>query len=132
MGTTSNQAKTRWNSNHYAQVKIAVNPELASSFKAACAVTNVSMAGKLSEFMAEYSGMIRQTKSKTSPDYSTRHKRRAAIKRILLELEQIRVEEERFIDNAPENLQSAPVYETVGEYVSVLDEAIEQLESIYQ
>jgi hypothetical protein len=131
MGSTSNQAKTRWNSNHYAQVKIAVDPELASSFKAACAVANISMAGKLSEFMAEYSGMVRHTKSKTSPDYSTRRKRRTAIKRILLELEQIRLDEERFIDHAPENLRSAPAYETAEEYASALDEAIEQLESIY-
>jgi methylase of polypeptide subunit release factors len=132
MTTASNQAKARWNSNHYTQVKVAVDPELASSFKAACMISNVSMASKLSEFMAEYSGIVRQNKNKTSPDYSTRRKRRAAIKHILLELEQIKAEEERFIDNAPANLQSAPAYETADECVSALDEAIEQLGSIYQ
>jgi hypothetical protein len=111
----------------YAQVKISVAPELASSFKTACTSANVSMAGKLSQFMAEFGGVVRQSAATPPPDYSTRRKRRTAVGRIIRELEQIRTAEENLVRNAPPNLQDAPVYETAGEYISVLEEAIGQL-----
>jgi len=110
------------------QVKVSVVPEVAAAFKKACASANISMAAELSRFMANYaSGSV---KHKAAQDFSTRRKRRIIIKRILVELEQIRVAEERFIDNAPENLQDAPIYETAGEYISILDETIELLSSM--
>jgi len=133
MGTTSTKSKQRWNTEHYTQIKISVAPELASSFKSACAAADVSMAGQLSKFMADYIGVnvVEKTEPKAFNDYSTRGKRRAAVKRILAELEQIKKAEERFVNNAPENLQSAPIYEVADESVSALDESIDQLSSAY-
>ncbi|MDR2614954.1 MAG: hypothetical protein LBC28_00075, partial [Oscillospiraceae bacterium] len=57
-------------------------------------------------------------------------KRRSAVKRIILELEQIKAAEERLVDNAPENLQDAPVYEIAGEYIDALEDAIASLLSM--
>jgi hypothetical protein len=114
----------------YRQLKITVDAELASSFKAACAAAGASMAGKLSQFMAESSGAAREGRPAPAPDYSTRRKRRAALRRIVSELEQIKAAEERLIDNAPENLRDAPMYEVADHYVSVLDDVIGQLEDM--
>jgi hypothetical protein len=83
------------------------------------------MAAVISWFMVDYyNGKV---ESKTTPDYSTRRKRRVCVKRIILELERLRAAEEHLIDNAPENLRDAPVYETAEHYVSLYDEVIDQL-----
>ena len=131
MSIASNQAKTRWNAKKYTQVKIAIDPEIASAFKTTCNSEDISMASVLSQFMTNYSKKIKKGIVKTPPDYSTRRKRRTALKRIILELEQIKTGEEVLFYNAPENLQTAPIYEYAEQYISVLDEVIEQLESIY-
>ena len=110
------------------QVKVSVDPQIATAFKAACAASNVSMAAELTRFMVDYSkGTV---KRKVAPDYTTRRKRRAVIKRILVELEQLRVAEERLIDNAPDNLQDAPIYETADEYIAIFDDVIGLLEGV--
>ena len=107
------------------QVKVSVKSEIASEFKEACASANVSMAAELSRFMTDYAKgtVIRRY----APDYTTRRKRRDIVKRILNELEEIKAAEERLVDNAPENLQVAPIYEVAADYIDVLDEAIELL-----
>ena len=69
-------------------------------------------------------------KRKVAPDYTTRRKRRAVIKRILLELEQLRSAEERLVDYAPDNLQDAPIYETADEYIAIFDDVIGLLEGV--
>ena len=107
------------------QVKISVDTKIAVSFKQACAADNVSMASKLTCFMADYSNSL--MKSRDAPGYTTRRKRRAVIKRIIADLEQLKSAEERLIDNAPENLQDAPIYETADEYVSIFEDVIDQL-----
>jgi len=65
----------------YTQVKVSVDPGIASAFKEACAAANVSMAAELSKFMADYANGV--VKHKAAPDYSTRRRRRAFIKSIL-------------------------------------------------
>jgi hypothetical protein len=112
----------------YTQVKVSVDSNLASAFKAACIASNVSMASKFTQFMAEYTKTA--IKNKPSPDYSTRRKRRAAIKSVVKQLEKIKAAEERYIDNIPENLQNSAVFDAAEEYLSRLDEAIEILDSM--
>jgi len=133
MGSAATKTKQRWNTEHYTQIKISTAPELASSFKSACAAAGVSMASQLTRFMADYSGGTEAVKTRTEApvDYSSKRKRRAAVKKIIHQLEQIKEAEERIINNAPKNLQSAPMYETAGETVSALEESIELLESAY-
>ena len=123
------QAKKRWNKEHYTAIKVSASPDLAAAFKAACAAADVSMNGMLTQFMVEYSNVAMKQKSKT--DYSTRRQRRAALKRCVLQLEQIRDAEELCRDNTPVNLQGSSVYEKADEYVSMLNDALELLESVY-
>jgi hypothetical protein len=129
MGNAATQSKQRWNSKHYAQVKISVAPETASAFKAACASSGVSMAETLSRYMSEYSKTPQ--KSSRSPAYATKRQRRAAVNSIVRELERIKAAEEHSRDRIPENLQGAEIFENAEQCVSSLDEAIELLESIY-
>jgi len=110
------------------QVKITVDTVLASSFKAACITSNASMAGAISKFMADYINAAAD--KKPAPDYSTRRKRRAAVKLVIKQLEQIKAGEERYIDNMPENLQGSVLYEAAEEYISLIEEAVSLLDSI--
>jgi hypothetical protein len=129
MPNPATEAKKRWNAKNYTQVKVHVDPEIASAFKAACAASEVSMAGVLAQFMVEYSKSAK--KRKPAPDYSTRRQRRAAVKIFTQQLEMVRAAEEQCRDNTPENLQSSVVYETADEYVSQLDEVIGLMDAIY-
>ncbi|MCL2427064.1 MAG: hypothetical protein FWD05_12110, partial [Oscillospiraceae bacterium] len=93
-----------------------------------CVAANVSMASELSHFMINYSkGMITR---KDALDFSTRRKRRAIVKRIISELEQLKDAEEDLIDNAPENLREAPVYTLTDHFISILDDAINLLQEM--
>ena len=113
----------------YTQIKVSVDPCTAFAFKEACATSNVSMAAVLSGFMAGYSK--RPIKQKTMPDYSTRRRRRAAIKRILGDLESIKICEEMVLENMPENLQGSGAYDAAEEAVSSLEEAIGALSDFW-
>jgi hypothetical protein len=129
MGNAATHSKQRWNSKHYTQLKVSVSPETASAFKAACASSGVSMAGKLSQYMAEYSKTARN--NGRPPVYATKRQRRAAVKSIVQELERIKAAEEHSRDSIPENLQGAEIFENADQCVSSLDEVIELLASIY-
>jgi len=109
-------------------VKVSIEKDVALAFKDACATSNISMAGKLSQFMAEYSNIVMRKKPIT--DYKTRRQRRTAIKKIIVQLEEIKSFEERYRDNIPENLQGSINYETTEEYISMMEEAIELLSTI--
>jgi len=139
MGNAATQAKQRYNEGHYTQVKVYVSPDVAIAFKRACATSNVSMSGKLSQFMSEYSNNDFYQKSlsntaishKPSIDYSTKRRRRTAILSLIQQLEQIKDAEESCRDNIPVNLQSSVVFENADQCVSLLEEAIDLLVSIY-
>jgi len=109
------------------QVKVSVGSEIASSFKKACVSSNISMAAVLSQFMADYSKSL--VKLKVKPDYSTRRRRRSAIKEIIVCLEEMKAWEESVLENTPENLQSSTSYYATEEAISTLEEAISALES---
>jgi hypothetical protein len=77
----------------------------AADFKAACTASGMPMNGKLTQLMTEYSNVKRKPK----PDYSTRRKRRAAIKSVAGQVGEIMdAKKERCRDNAPENLPGKP------------------------
>ena len=121
-------AHTKESTADHKQVKVSVGMDVALAFKEACATSNITMANKLEQFMADYSKTV--MKRKSSPDYTTRRQRRTAIKKIIEQLEQIKSFEERYRDRIPENLQGSAVYDTAEEYVSSMEEAIELLSSI--
>ena len=109
----------------YTQIKVSVDSDIVTAFKKACISLNVSMASVLSQHMADYSKSV--IKPKGVPNYSTRRRRRAAIKRIIEQLEQMKNWEESVRDNTPENLQGSSAYDAAEEAVSSLEEAIDVL-----
>lgn len=112
----------------YKQVKISVAPAIADAFKKACAASKTSMAAELSRFMAEYSNTVVERKS--SPAYTTRRKRRAAIQAMTKQLELIRDCEEEYRDRIPDNLHGSVVYDRADELVSLLDEVIDLIDTV--
>jgi hypothetical protein len=110
---------------NHTQVKVSVSSEIADAFKKACAASHISMAAVLSHWMTDYANT--SAKQPSAPDYSTRRRRRAAIKTILKQLEQMKACEESVGDNMPENLGIFAAYDAAEEAVSSLEAAIEAL-----
>ena len=119
-----------WNGGKYTQVKIQVRTELAAAFKVACTANNDTMVGLLSGFMESYSN-ANVPKNGYSPNLSTKRQRRAAVRSILTQLGRIRDNEENYMMNVPDNLQSSEVFYFAEYCVSLVDEAIEALETAY-
>jgi len=69
--------------------------------------------------------------NKLTPDYSAKRQRRAAIKKVLKQLEQIKKAEEKSRDRIPDNLQSSSAFEAAEECISALEEASETLSDAY-
>lgn len=137
LSSAANKAKTKWNSANYDQVKISINPVVASSFRAACAAAGVSIASVLSQFMVEYTAteVIQHaqhaSKKTLAISLSTRKKRSSTVRKLIYQLEQVREAEEQSMENIPENLRSAGPFEEAEERIHLMDEAIEILEGLY-
>jgi len=112
------------------QVKVLVETEIANAFKAACMKAGVSMACELSRFMSDYGKVTKKCKSAVV-DVTTRRNRRKQINTIIKQMERIRDAETRYYDNFPENLRMSAPYEATEEAISIIDEVIDSLGSIY-
>lgn len=130
MGVTSNESKQRWNSSHYAQVKVSVPKDLADAFRAKCKAENTSIASKISQFMAKETCGTRPAKPQPAP-YETRPKRRKELDVEINKLTAIMEAERSYMDNIPENLQSSHFYEAAEQAVTVLEQAIDILSEAY-
>jgi len=123
MGKTSNEAKSRWNCNHYTQIKVSVQPEIAAKFKAKCQTKDVSMASEISRFMSG--------ENKKAEPCSTRQRRRKALVSVITQLEEIFYAEKQYLDNIPINLQNAPAYEAAEQAATAMEEALGLLYQAY-
>ena len=65
------------------------------------------------------------------PDCSTRRKRRAALAASLATLQLICIGETEYRDNMPPNLMASDAYDMADYYISLLEEAIDVLQSVY-
>ena len=70
-------------------------------------------------------------KNKLINNYSTRRKRQAALLSIIGSLGQIALAEESYRDNMPLNPQSFDAYDAASYYICLLDDAIDDLRSVY-
>jgi hypothetical protein len=133
MAKSATRAKTRWNAKNYTQVKVSIDPGVAASFKVACAKAGLSMAGVLSQFMAQYGGAAKEgwRTPAEDPDVSTRGKRRRLVVSLTRRMEKIRDAEDGYLSRIPENLQLSTRYDAAEHSVSVMDEVIGLLEDIY-
>jgi len=64
-------------------------------------------------------------------DCSTRRKRRAALAYSICLLEQLSLGEAAYRDNMPPNLTASDAYDMADYYVSLLEEALDVLRSVY-
>ena len=130
MGKTSNAAKQRWNKEHYVQIKVSARPEIAKAFKEKCVSDGVSMASEITRFMRE------QCDKPHPPGrglkVSTRQQRRNALASLIEQLEVIMDAEAQYRDNIPENLQNSIRYEAASASVQALQEAIDNLDEVYE
>jgi len=126
--STSSTTQDQNGGKQYKQLKVSVDSVIALNFKDACIKSNVSMAVKLSELMAGFSDTIITHNS--LPDYSTKRRRRDAIRKIIKQLVQIMDCEQAYMDRIPENLQNSVVYERAEEFIGSIETAIESLEMI--
>ena len=134
ISNAASKARAKWNSVNYDQVKVSVYPEIASSFKAACIASGVSMASVLSQFMTEYGATTvakRSEKKASLSSLSTKKNRSNTVRKLTHMLIQVRDAEEEVMDNIPENLRGAGLFDEVDERIQSLSEAIDILESIY-
>ena len=126
----NNDARTQWNAKQYTQVKVNVNPDIAANFKVACAARGESMAAVMSRAMLDYCGEkpLKKLKAKAAaPDYSTRGKRRAALRYHAEQVDAIRDAEETYKDNIPETLQAGQRYCDADQTFEALDNAVDAL-----
>jgi hypothetical protein len=112
----------------YTQVKISIAPGLANAFKEACVSAGVSMASVLTGYMADFCGV--EVKQKPTPDLTTRRKRKAAVKRLARQLCMIMAAEGCYLENVPENIQGSIVSERAENFISLLGDALEILDSV--
>ena len=127
-GKTECVVRNHTRGKQYKQLKVSVDPDIASKFKDSCAKSGVSMAAKLLEFMIDFSNI--KTTNKQQPDYSTKKKRRAAVQAIIKQLEQIKDSEQDYQGRIPDNLQGSFVFDNSEEFIENIDSAIEILENI--
>ena len=133
-------------------MKIYTKPETAAAFKAACLAADVSIASVLSKFMVDYiqksNAAVQTDTGGTSTEkprscrtcykanldasaFSSRRKRRDAVKAIISQMEQIALAEDKNIANIPESFQDTTSYENAEQSFNLLEEAIELLRDIY-
>jgi hypothetical protein len=112
----------------YRQLKISVDAQIAKAFKESCAAANVPMSSILSMYMATYSKI--STEKKTPAPMSTKRQRRAAIDKIIQQLEYVKDCEADYQERIPDNLRSSTRFESAETWVSVLDEVIDLLDSL--
>ena len=75
--------------------------------------------------------MANQTRNGYTPGMESRSKRRAIVNKIIIQLEDLRYNEEVFLDNIPENLQESAACENAEHSAASLRDAIESLEFAY-
>jgi hypothetical protein len=131
LSNAANRAKTKWNSKNYSQVKAHIEPELAATFKDACAANGESIASVLSGFMADYSKQPRVRQLPPADPYATRKLRKRALKHFIAQLELLAIAEEQYRDNIPVNLQGSIRYEEADSSVTAVYEALDLLHEMY-
>ena len=130
MGKTSNASKQRWNKEHYIQVKVSVQPEIAEAFKMKCQADGVSMASEIAHFMRERCDKPHPPKHTIK--VVTRQQRRKALDELVQKLEAIKEAESQYMENIPENLRNSIRYEAAAQSMQALQDAVDSLNEVYE
>ena len=130
MGKTSNAVKQRWNKEHYTQIKVSVQPKIAEAFKRKCKSDGVSIASEITRFMREQCDHPRPSEQVLT--VSTRQQRRKALSKLVKQLEKIMDAESQYLENIPENLQNSIRYEAASQSIQAIQDAIDNLDTVYE
>jgi len=84
MPENSYESKKRWNAANYKQINIAVRPELAASFRAACEQAQTPKREALIALMANYCAAPPVNKQQKNKGYTVRSNRRKATAAIIM------------------------------------------------
>jgi hypothetical protein len=124
-----NKSKQDWNTAHYTQIKVSVDPVIASNFKAACIDSGISMAMVLSDFMCAFSGApkLKDVSLSKNDSLSSRRLRRIRTKHLIHDLVLVKAAEQSYRDNIPPNLQNSQRFDNADLAVTSLDDAIDLL-----
>ena len=138
MSKTASYVKDRYNSKTYDRYTFYIRKDekLNDALQESKKTQTVSQIAKdaLIVFFGEQAEPRVNTRPKAKkpqPNYTTKRQRRAAMKRIMEQLQLIRAAEEQSRDNIPDNFQNSLTYEKAEECINALDEVIELLESAY-
>jgi hypothetical protein len=112
------------------QMKIYAEPELAKAFKALCAKGGTSVTAELSAYMRKRT-RLREPAVETGVHTDDRRQRKAAARKAILPLKNVRDAEDACRDSIPENLCGGSLAESADEAVARLTEAIETLSEVY-
>jgi hypothetical protein len=128
------KSKDKWNKEHYTQIKIWADKELASTFKSVCDKNGVSYASVITSTMSEYcvTGTMKICiQERTSNTLLRRSDRRKAIRVIITSLEKIMTLESEYMDRIPENMQDGERHQAAGQSVDLIEEALAALNDAY-
>jgi hypothetical protein len=130
-----NKSKQIWNSQHYTQLKVSVDPATAAAFKQACADSGLSFASVIANFMANFaSGGLKPmiiASNPPPPNLSARKLRRSRTLSIINDLQLVKDAEQLYLDNIPQNLRSSSSFDRAEQTLSDLDQAIDLLISAF-
>lgn len=133
MGTAATKAKRKWNSEHYTNVTVAMNPELAAKLKEECKEKSKSVSSVIIGLVAVYlEAELPEGKEKAqikAPD--NRGRRRRELWKHIAAIENICNGEERYLGSIPENLHGSIRHENAENSVEHLRCAIDELKEVY-
>ena len=130
----SKKSRDKWNAEHYVQINISVDKQLAGAFKAACADKGVSLARAIKSFMrmsCNAPDCNRENTNIPAVRRSSRTMRRKEAARIAVNLERMMKEEEEYLDRMPENLRGSARGDAAEVSIAALSEAIDLLYDAY-
>jgi len=125
------ESHKKWNAANYKQINIAVRPDLAAAFRAACEQAQTPMREALIALITQYCMAPPAIKEQKDKGYITRSARRKATAVIITQLVKIRDAEEDYKQNIPSNLQNSSRYESADQAIQLLDEAIVILTDVF-
>ena len=113
------------------QVKVLTDAKVADEFKDACNKAGTSMTNELSRFMSDYCKAAKK-RHQAVADVSTRRNRRKQVDKIIDQMERIMDAEMRYCDNFPVNLRASKPFGATEESISIMNEVIDSLGTIYR
>jgi len=122
--------RKEWNAKNYKQINVALPPDLADAFKAACAAHGEAARQVLARLISEYTQTPPPRKrAAAAPDYSTLKARKKATQDILDVLEELREAAEIYRDGIPESMYNRQ--EAADNALTAYEDAIAALEEMY-